>query len=253
MSLVGSLPKLRFQRCRKRCIHFLAAALRAGRQEAARRCSSWSQAMAKAHRFSQTNWGGGATPCALFWSPTQRSRRASSTNLRASARAPRGMSSLQSSHIASVSTGVCRKRSSIARMQAATSSSITRAYFRSVASAIEGPHKGSWQKANVATWRACSRCFCCLDRCFCACRCRRLRSAVTLANPAASSSMARREVGKEVSDFARARRRAPFTSKETPAPPYKATHYRAPPKQTQDTQRNVGRPYPADDARGSQS
>ena len=98
MSWVGRRPKVRFQRRLNRCSHFFAAALRAGRQEAAALLFPCWQSMAREHRFSQTNWGGGATPCALFWSPTHRSKRASSTSLCASARAPGGMSSLQSSH-----------------------------------------------------------------------------------------------------------------------------------------------------------
>ena len=115
---------------------------RCGRHEAAPLSWPLLLSMAKAHRFSQTNCGGGATPCALFCSPIQRSKRASSTNLCASVRTVRGMSSLQSSHWASVSTGVSRKRVSISCVQVATSSSMTRAYFRSVASAMVGPAVG---------------------------------------------------------------------------------------------------------------
>ena len=74
------------------------------------------------------------------------------------------------------------KRVSISCVQVATSSSMTRAYFRSVASAMVCPAMGSWQKAIVAVRKACSRCLCRLDRSFCACRCRRVRSEVTRAN-----------------------------------------------------------------------
>lgn len=154
--------------------------------------------MAKAHRLSQTNCGGGATPCALFCLPIQWSRRASSTNLCASVRTVLGMSSLQSSHSASVSTGVSRKRTSISRVKVATSSSMTRAYFRSDASAMVGPAMGSWQKAIVAVRKACSRCLCRLARSFCACRCRRVRSIVTRANSAEISCMTKRASGRNV-------------------------------------------------------
>ena len=129
--LAGKRPRVRFHRCRNRCIHFLAAALRAGRHEAAPLSRPLWLSIANAHRLSQTNCGGGATPCALFCSPIQPSRPASSTNRCASARATRGISSLQSSHWAHVSAGVSWKWVSISRVQVSTSSSMTRAYFRS--------------------------------------------------------------------------------------------------------------------------
>ena len=195
--MAGKRPRHRFQRFRKRCSHFFAAALRAGRHEAAHLWCPLFVSMAKAHRLSHTNCGGGATPCALFCSPIQCSRRASSTNLCASLCMVRGRS-LQSSHWASVSTGVSRKRVSISRVKASTSSSMARAYFRRVEAAMVGPALGSWQKAIVPVSKACSRCLRRLARSFRACRRQRVTSAELRANSAATFSMARRASGRKV-------------------------------------------------------
>ena len=54
-SLVGKRPRLSFQRCRNRCIHFFAAALRAGRHDAAPFPWLLWLSMVNAHRFSHTN------------------------------------------------------------------------------------------------------------------------------------------------------------------------------------------------------
>ena len=133
-------------------------------------------------------------PCALFCSPIQFSKRASSRNLCASLCIVPDMS-LQSSHWASVSTEVCRKRDSISRVKAPTSSSTACAYLRFTAAAMVGPALGSWQKAIVAVSKACSRCLRTLARSFCACRCRRVSSAELRANSAATSSIASANVG----------------------------------------------------------
>ena len=50
-SLAGKRPRVRLQRCRNRCIHFFAAALRAGRHAAARFSSPLLQSISKEHRF----------------------------------------------------------------------------------------------------------------------------------------------------------------------------------------------------------
>ena len=190
MSFAGKRPRARFQRFRNRCNHFVAAALPAGRNVVEHRFSRWLLSTDKEQRFSQTNCGGGATPWSLFCSPIQRINRVSSTNLCVSVRTDLGMSSLQSSHCASVFTGVARNRFFILRVNDSTSSSKTRPYFRSIAAVIADPEVGSWQNAIVPTRTAWSRCLLCLDLSFCAARCKRLCSLLSRANSEVISSMA---------------------------------------------------------------
>ena len=80
--------------------------------------------MDKKQRFSQTNWDSGDTPCVLFWDRTQESSLTSSTIRFASMSSACSVSPVQSSHCASLSTGVSRKRFSISYVHSATSTPI---------------------------------------------------------------------------------------------------------------------------------